>query len=220
MEAKIRIHVSWLGMTIIPLFFGLFLAAQAQAQILGLGAPVFTVQPVGVTVQNGDTVTLTASAYCNLGSICSVTWVFSNGRNGRLPDNATVANVGLGSANVSTTLTLKHVSAACAGTYYVEIEDELLGGLLGLTTATSYSQKASVAVTPTVIGTADGSQMDTKGFTIEFSGPTGSNLVIQASSDMKHWTPVYTNRISGGTVTYTDPMARTVSGRWYRAKLQ
>ena len=37
---------------------------------------------------------------------------------------------------------------------------------------------------------------------------------------MKNWTSVYTNKVAGGSLTFTDAVAKTVSGRYYRAKLQ
>ncbi len=221
MEAKHRNNRERLGRTLISLFFGIFMTvATSQAQILGLGAPDITVQPVGTNVPNGDSITLTAGANCSLGDMCSVTWVYVNGKNGNLPSNATVTTTGLGTMNVSSTLTLGHVTSACAGTYYVEIEDELLGGLLGITTATSDSQKATVGAIQPVMAVPGGSAMVAKGFRIQFSGPVGSNLVIQASSDTIHWTSVYTNVLTGGSLTYTDTVAKTVPGRYYRAKLK
>lgn len=202
----------------LSLFFGLFIvAATAHAQLLGLGPPDITVQPMGRSVQNGDTVTFTAAANCNLGSICNVAWHF---KNGKFPDNATVSVTGLGTMNVSTTLTLTNVSTACVGDYSVEIEDELLGGLLGLATATAKSQDAPLSIIPTVVGVTSGSVMVEKGFKIQFSAPIGSNLVIQATSDMKNWTSLCTNKVTDGSVTFTDTVATTVSARFYRAKLK
>ena len=218
MEAKRRTNGVLFGKTLIFLLFGLFfITARAEAQILGLGAPNITAQPVGTNVQNGDTVTLTTAANCSLGDICTVTWLFNNGN---LPTNATVTTDGLGSTTVSSTLTLNHVSSACAGTYCVEITDELLGGLLGITTATATSQNATVGVITPVTAVTTGSGMVAKGFKIEFSGPTGSNLVIQATSNMQTWTSICTNVVTDGSVTYTDTVAKTVSCRFYRARLK
>jgi hypothetical protein len=221
MDYKRRQNRRWFRKTVILLVFGLF-TAQAQAQILGLGAPIITVQPIGTNVQNGDTVTLTTSAYCTLGDICAVTWVFNNGKDGELPTNAVVSISGVGTTTVSSSLTLNHASSACAGTYYVEIEDELLGGLLGITTATATSQNATlgVIIPVTAVTTQTGMVNNNSAFKVQFSGPTGSNLVIQATSDMKSWTSLSTNVIVNGSVTYTDAVAPTASCRFYRAKLQ
>jgi hypothetical protein len=111
-------------------------------------------------------------------------------------------------------LTVSNVSSASAGTYTVTCSD-VLAVLTGTATAS-----VNLGVIPTVTAVASGSQMIEKGFKIQFSAPTGSNLVIQASSDMKNWTSLYTNVVKGGSVTYTDLVAKTVSGRFYRAKLK
>jgi hypothetical protein len=37
---------------------------------------------------------------------------------------------------------------------------------------------------------------------------------------MVHWSPISTNVITGGSVTYTDAVAKTQSGRFYRARLK
>src|SRR5215469_1976115 len=120
MEAKCRIKWRGFGKMVIPLFLGLFLTARAEAQILGLGAPNITVQPMGTNVQNGDTVILNASAYCTMGNMYNVTWIFVSGRGGNIPTNAIVTTVGLGTTTASSTLTLNHISSTCAGTYYVD----------------------------------------------------------------------------------------------------
>src|SRR5215469_10867195 len=106
MEAKCRIDWRGFGKVIISLFSGVFFTARAGGQILGLNPPDITVPPVGTNVQIGDTITLNTSAYCTLGNIDSVTWVYVNGRGGALPTNAIVTTTGLGTMNVSSTLTL------------------------------------------------------------------------------------------------------------------
>jgi hypothetical protein len=222
MEAELRSDRIRFGIRLISLVFGLFsMATTAHAQILGLGAPNIGVQPMGTNVQNGDTITLTTAATCeSLAQIPSVTWLF---KNGTLPTNAVVTYTGLGSDSVTSTLTLTHVSSADVGDFSVDIEDELLGGVLGITTAMAYSQNAPLSLIPVVTadaGSPSGTGMTTKGFKIQFSAPTGSNLVIQASTDMIHWTPVWTNVVTAGSVTYTDITAKTVPGRFYRARLK
>lgn len=218
MEVERQIRRHWGQKMVFLLIFGLFITAKAEAQLLGLGAPIITVQPVGTNVQNGDTVAFTTSAYCTLGDICAVTWVFNNGR---LPTNATVTVTGLGTTTVSSTLTLNHASSASgAGTYSVEIEDELLVGLLGLTTATATSQNATLGIIPTVTPVAAGTGMANNGFNLEFAAPTGSNVVIQASSDLKTWVSISTNVVSGGVISYIDAAAKAHSNRFYRAKIQ
>jgi len=64
------------------------------------------------------------------------------------------------------------------------------------------------------------SKMLTSGFKLQFSAPTGSNVVIEATSNMNNWSAIYTNVASGGSVTYTDAVAKTASCRFYRARLK
>ena len=208
MEAKRWINGRWFQSVVISLVFCLF-TAKAEAQLA-----VVSVSPTGTNVSNGDTVTFNASAYVTVGVLSSVTWSFS----GKWwPTNATctsVQNLLNIDSSINSTLTISNFTPACAGTYTVTVT----GGLLGL--LGTASQSVTLGVIPTVTGVASGSAMVTKGFKLQFSGPTGSNLVIQASSDLKKWTPICTNVIMGGFVTYTDAMATTVPGRFYRAMLK
>jgi formylglycine-generating enzyme required for sulfatase activity/GH25 family lysozyme M1 (1,4-beta-N-acetylmuramidase) len=55
-------------------------------------------------------------------------------------------------------------------------------------------------------------------FSFILNGPVGSNFVVEASTDLAHWTPVSTNTIpAGGSVTITDPGACNHPHRFYRA---
>ncbi|HEV2456180.1 MAG TPA: immunoglobulin domain-containing protein [Verrucomicrobiae bacterium] len=215
MEATRQPKWSWLQKTLIFLVFGLFNTANVEAQ--GLLPPSITVSPSSTNVQNGDTVTFNVSAYCVVGVLTSVTWQYSGGA---FPTNAAVTTSG-GILNVNSsinsTLTINNASSACAGTYTVTVSDA--GGLLGILVGNS-SASVNLSVPATVSAVAAASKMVEKGFKIQFSAPTGSNLVIEATSDMAHWTSVCTNKVTGGSVTYTDAVAKTVSSRFYRARLK
>jgi hypothetical protein len=206
MEAKRQTKRSWLQKTLAFMLFALF-ATGAQAQLASV-----TVSPASTNVSNGDTVTITATGYVTLGLLTGTGWTFS-GKS--WPANAIATTTGGGILNVdstiTSTLTISHFSSNDVGTYTFK----LTGGLLIIVSA---SGSSTVGTTPVITGVPAG--MVPKGFKVQFSGPTGSNLVIQASSDMQHWAPVYTNVMTGGSLTYTDAVARTVSGRFYRAKLK
>jgi hypothetical protein len=215
MEAKVRNN--WVGMRKVAnslMFLGLFVAVQAKA---GLLAPSLSVSPASTNVSKGDTFVISVQSSVTIGVLSSISCQFSGGA---FPANASFTTVGGGAllqlgGSVNAVLTITNVTAANAGTY--TFSSSTVGLLGGLLTSTA---PCIVTVTPTVVGIAANSQMQQNGFKVQFSGPTGSNLVIQASSDMQHWTNVYTNVVSGGTVTFTDAAAKTVSGRYYRAKLQ
>ncbi len=55
-------------------------------------------------------------------------------------------------------------------------------------------------------------------FRLTMNGPVGSNYVIYASSDLKYWTPLYTNTVPpAGLITFVDPSASGYPKRFYRA---
>ncbi|HEY1788992.1 MAG TPA: immunoglobulin domain-containing protein [Verrucomicrobiae bacterium] len=180
-------------------------------------APSLSVSPSTTNVPNGDTVTINIQSSVTVGVLSSISCQFNGGA---LPANVSFTATGGGGlldlgGSVNATLTITNVSSASAGTYTFSASTVgLLGGLL-TSTATS-----TVSVPPIVKAVTVNSQMQAKGFKIQFSAPTGSNLVIQASSDMKNWTSVYTNVVTGGSLSYTDPVAKTLSYRYYRAKLK
>jgi len=213
MEYRRRMHSRlWLKRAIISLICSVFIEAKADAQVL---VPVVSVSPSTTNVSNGDTITLNASAYYALGALTSIKWQFNGGA---LPTNATYAiteGVLTVNSSIYSTLTISNISSASAGTY--TITASALGGILGLL---SSSASSTVGIIPTVTAVPAGSVMMNKGFKLQFSAPTGSNLVIQASTDMVHWASIYTNVVTGGSVTYTDAVAKTIPGRYYRAKLK
>lgn len=210
MECKHRQNRPWFQKMLIFLVFGLF-TARAQA---GLLAPAITVSTSSTNVSIGDSVTVTVVAHCNLGVLSSASCLFSNGS---LPTNVVfsilsgVLNI---DSTVTNTLTISHVTSASAGTYTVQYSDLL--GLLNL----NASVPITLNLTPTVTALTSVSGMIKQGFKISFSAPTGSNVVIQASSDMSNWSPLCTNVVANGTLTYTDAVAQTASCRFYRAKIQ
>lgn len=202
MEFRRPIRSNWLRKVAICLVFAIFMVAKVEA---GLVVPTITAQPSNTSVQNGDTTTFSMSAGCLLSAIPSVVWYCNNKP---VYTNSYLLTL----FSVSSTLTLNHVSTNNAGSYYAVVSD-LLGGSVKTATAT-------LSITPPVAAVAGGSGMITKGFKLQFSGPTGSNLVIEATADMVHWTSISTNLLTGGSVTYTDTIAKTVTSRFYRARLK
>jgi len=198
--------------TLVFVLFGLFNTARAEAQLL---APTITVSPPTTNVSNGDTVTFTITVHCNLGVLTADTCHFGNGSS--LPANAAFnTTYGLLEVNstITNTLTITNASSACAGNYTVNASD--LFGILGLNS----SATITLGILPTVNAVSSNSEMVANGFQMQFSGPSGSNVVIQASSDLKTWVPISTNVITGGVVSYIDTAAKTHPSRYYRAKLK
>jgi hypothetical protein len=54
-------------------------------------------------------------------------------------------------------------------------------------------------------------------FGFDVSGPSGSNMVIQASIDMKTWIPIQTNLLGSGPLYFSDSQSTTNAQRFYRA---
>jgi uncharacterized delta-60 repeat protein len=57
-------------------------------------------------------------------------------------------------------------------------------------------------------------------FHFTLTGPTGSNAVISASTNMQNWVPVLTNPLVGGSLNFTDTASTNFVRRFYRANLQ
>lgn len=201
----------WVQKIVILLLFGLFNASTAEAQLL---APTIAVSCSSTNVPIGGSATVTVVAHCNLGVLDSESCLFNNGS---LPTNA-VFSILSGVLNVNSTitneLTIRNITSASAGTYTVQYSDLL--GLLSL----SASAPINVNIIPAFTALTSGSGMIGKGFKLTFSAPAGSNVVIEATSNLKSWSPIYTNVAAGGTLSYTDTVAKTLSCRFYRAMLQ
>jgi hypothetical protein len=56
-------------------------------------------------------------------------------------------------------------------------------------------------------------------FGFDVSGPSGSNVVIQASTDLQTWIPLQTNLLGSGPLYFSDPQSPTNVQRFYRAQL-
>ena len=56
-------------------------------------------------------------------------------------------------------------------------------------------------------------------FWLTVAGPAGSNVVVYASTNLTTWTPLATNPLSLGSLTFTDRLATNYPLQFYRAKL-
>ena len=56
-------------------------------------------------------------------------------------------------------------------------------------------------------------------FGFDVAGPSGSNVVIQASTDLHTWIPLQTNLLGSGPLYFSDPQSTTNIQRFYRAQL-
>jgi hypothetical protein len=56
-------------------------------------------------------------------------------------------------------------------------------------------------------------------FGFDVTGPSGFNIVIQASTDLHTWIPLQTNMLGSGLLYFSDPQSTTNVQRFYRAQL-
>lgn len=84
-----------------------------------------------------------------------------------------------------------------------------------------FSTPATLTVTNPVItmtvGSGNSVGMTTAGFGFELSLPMGCTYVIDASVNLRDWTPIATNVAATGTITFIDPVAVGMPWRYYRA---
>ncbi len=59
--------------------------------------------------------------------------------------------------------------------------------------------------------------MDAAGFHLSASAPAGSNVVVQVSTNLAGWTPIFTNT---GSFKFTDPKVTNAPRRFYRLLMQ
>jgi hypothetical protein len=73
---------------------------------------------------------------------------------------------------------------------------------------------------PLAISTTNAAFGFTNGvFGFNVTGPSGANVVIQASTDLQTWIPLQTNLLGSGPLYFSDPQSATNVRRFYRAEL-
>ena len=201
---------------VIYLFFLGFLTTRSY----GFGIPPsILVQPLGISVQNGGTATFTVVTAISLSGTLSFNWqVLTNGQFQSISTgpNVTIVNgqtnlLGIVGLLPLSALTVKNISSA--GTYRVQISNN--GGTATSSNATLVILPITVSNVVNIVST--GLRMTTSGLNLQFSAPTGSNVVVEASTDLQHWTPVVTNLVTSGGISVTDTLAKNYLFRYYRA---
>ena len=56
-------------------------------------------------------------------------------------------------------------------------------------------------------------------FGFDVTGPSGSNVVVQASADLQTWIPLQTNLLINGSFYFSDPQGTNYSHRYYRLQM-
>lgn len=172
--------------------------------------PSITAQPSGITVSLLGTGTF--SARSKRGT--SYQWLM----NGQPISTVSVQTPYL--LDLSQTVsTVVIVGATNTASYTLKVSD--LGGSVtsspAMLTVTGLSTVVSNVVS--FVASTTG-KLDNGAFKLTLNVPQGSNIVLQATSDMVNWTPLSTNTATSSSMTFTDAAAATISCRFYRAKIQ
>jgi uncharacterized repeat protein (TIGR01451 family) len=209
MNPKLTVVTHWPTKALICGALVVFWTANCLAQ-LG-GPPTILVQPLGVSVQNGGTAIFTTTALSPL-TTATFTWM----QNGKSLNHGTVANVVVPLVGTVSTLTIPNVSGGDHGNYTVKVSNA---------SGSVTSQAATLVIlqdaVPPVVGIVTGSlAMKEDGFHLQLLKPAQSNCVVDISTDLRNWTPVYTNTTSSTNISYLDYAATNASFRYYRMRLQ
>ncbi len=199
----------------------LFLGFFGAKTFAGLGPPpTIVVQPLDITVQNGGTAVFTVVASGGLLDAPTFTWFYNTNSQISQSSNITVQTINglLGAllGDSESILTITHVNTNNAGIYSVKVKDS------GGTTTSDYVLLSvlppPVAVPIHILSPTAG--LTAAGFNLSLSTPTSSNVVIEASSDLTNWVPIYTNLDSTGSISFMDTSATNYPYRYYRAHTQ
>jgi hypothetical protein len=112
-----------------------------------------------------------------------------------------------------------------SGGGYAIIDSSAIGNLTGFSGIASPDDPLNgeiiiIAVpTPLVIATDAAFGFTNGVFGFDVTGPSGSNVVIQASTDLQTWIPLQTNLLGNGPLYFSDPQSTTNVQRFYRAQL-
>jgi len=191
------------------LVFAAFLAMPARAQ---LGTPpIILTQPLGVvSVQPGGTAIISATVAPSL-TPQNFYWFF-NGHPVVTNADVTVSNSVNLSLDLISALVVHNANSNQAGIYSLRITN----GVGSAVSSNSTLAVLSLTIT-NIYFVPSGIGLGANGFQILLSGPAGSSIVIQASTNLKNWVPISTNPAPSGSVSYLDVSAKTNTVRFYRA---
>ncbi len=56
-------------------------------------------------------------------------------------------------------------------------------------------------------------------FSFDLTGPTGQTLIVEASTDLVNWLPIWTNTFGAGALNFSNPQSSIFSNRFYRTRM-
>jgi len=72
---------------------------------------------------------------------------------------------------------------------------------------------------PAILDSAPPFGLNQGQFEFILTGPTGQSVVVEASSDLLAWVPIWTNTFGPGQILFADPQTAPPAPRFYRAQL-
>ena len=113
------------------------------------------------------------------------------------------------------TLALTNVTAANAGSYTLVVTSPY-----GSVTSAVATLTVTIPPTAPQIITSDGSfGFLTNQFGFNLSGAAGQTIVVDGSTNLVDWTPLFTNTVGGNPFYFCDPAWTNFPWRFYRARL-
>ncbi|HEV2210229.1 MAG TPA: choice-of-anchor tandem repeat GloVer-containing protein [Verrucomicrobiae bacterium] len=171
---------------------------QADGSIFWVAPPLFIdIQPTSVTTGAGTPVAFTVQT-SGYGPV-TYQWQFNSTN---IP-GATSASLGI-----------NHVQAGDAG-YYDVVVTNAYGAITSSVVTLSVT-----GVPPLFISTGGGNQYTKGEFRVAVSGLTGQgSIVVEASTNLDQWAPLFTNPAAFGNFQFVDPAASNYATRYYRARV-
>ena len=114
------------------------------------------------------------------------------------------------------TLILPAVTTDNMGNYFVVVTNNYGGVTSAIATLT-------VTIPPPQIitgGTNFGFATNGSGFGFNLNGAVGQTIVVDGSTNLLNWTPLFTNTVGTNSVYFLDSTSTNFPGRFYRARLQ
>ena len=161
--------------------------------------PVIIAQPTNQTVLAGSSPAFTVAA---AGSVpLGYEWY--------------VACTNLLQSGTNNTLTLPPVLASNAGSYSVVVTNAY-----GSVTSAVAALVVNVPLTaPQIMADSSGFGFSSGQFGFNLSGAFGQTIIVDGSTNLVDWTPLFTNTVGGSPFSFRDPASSGARWRFYRARL-
>jgi hypothetical protein len=113
---------------------------------------------------------------------------------------------------------LTGVSAPCSST--IRARGFVTGGYDNASSWFLESRIQAGATRPTILVNDGRFGFGSYGFGFNFTGASGLTAVVQGSTNLLNWLDLWTNRLSTGTVYFSDPQCMNFPVRFYRVRTQ